>query len=203
MWFFLVTHNSEPITLSVAKFNIIIPPQDIQQNPGCLQKIAQGDRKSYEWLYKNYYNKIYEYALLLTADQHTSDDIVQEIFLKIWKQKENLAEIENFNGWIHSAAKNLITDTWRKRATEKQVLKNIAHTIEIKTYSTPFKNEPTILTHAINALSERQQLIYRLVREEGKNREEISEALKISPNTVKATMQNALNSLRKTLTVNG
>jgi RNA polymerase sigma-70 factor (ECF subfamily) len=182
--------------MASSKFHIIIPPQDIQENPECLQRIAQGDRKAYEWLYKNYYNRIFEYALLLTAEKQTSDDIVQEIFLKIWSQRTTLTKITNFNSWIYISTKHLITDTWRKRANEKQVLKNIAHTIETETNITPFQNEPTIFTHAINALTERQQLIYKLIREEGRTREEISQALQISPNTIRNTMQSALHNIK-------
>jgi RNA polymerase sigma-70 factor (ECF subfamily) len=181
------------------KFNIILPPQDIQENPECLQRIAAGDRTAFEWLYKNYCSKLYDYLFLLTNDKQLSEDIVQDIFLKIWTNKEKLADIKNFNGYIFFITKNLLTDRWRKRQNEKQVLINIAKTTETQTTFTPSKHDAFIYTNAINALTERQQLIYTLIREEGRTREEISAALNLSPNTVKATMQNALRNLKKTL----
>lgn len=185
--------------MNTAKFNIIIPPQDIRENPGCLAKIAAGDARAFEWLYKNYCKRIYDYIFLLTNDAALSEDLVQEIFLKVWTQKEKLTEIKNLNSYLHTTAKNLITDNWRKQSTEKQVIKNIAYTADKEITLTPFKNEPGVLSGALDTLSERQKLIYRLIREEGRSREEISKALNLSPNTVKATMQNALHKIRQQL----
>lgn len=182
--------------MTTAKFNIIIPPQDIQENPECLARIAAGDARAFEWLYKNYCKRIYDYLLLLTNDAHLSEDLVQEIFLKVWTQREKLTEIKNFNAYLYISAKNLITDGWRKRSTEKQVIKNITYTTETETSASVFNNEPTVLTKAVEALKGRQQLIYKLIREEGRTRQEISEALKLSPNTIRNTMQAALHHIR-------
>jgi RNA polymerase sigma-70 factor (ECF subfamily) len=181
--------------MTSAKFNIIIPPQDIQQNPECLSRIAAGDANAFAWLYKNYCSKIYDYALLLTADKHLSDDIVQEVFLKVWAQKEKLIALTNFNSWLYITTKNLIVDHWRKQQYEKEHRKQIRYKLETET-STPFKNEQTVFTHAVNSLTEKQQLIYKLIREEGRSRQEISEALNISPNTIRNTMQNALHNIK-------
>jgi DNA-directed RNA polymerase specialized sigma24 family protein len=84
----------------------------------------------------------------------------------------------------------------RKQQVEKEQRKRIRYKLETETNSTPFKNEPTVLTHAVNSLTEKQQLIYKLIREEGRTREEISTALNLSPNTIRNTMQNALHNIK-------
>jgi RNA polymerase sigma-70 factor (ECF subfamily) len=184
----------------VNKFNIIIPPQDIECNPQCLEKIAAGDSKEFEWLYKNYCSKIYNYLLLLTSDKALSEDITQDVFIKIWKNKEALTTINNFNGYVYFIAKNLLLDKWRKQQNEKEVIKNFASTQQ-QTENNLFyqRSEEQAVSAAIKTLSPKQELIYRLIREEGRTRNEISKSLKLSPNTVKATMQNALHNLKERL----
>jgi RNA polymerase sigma-70 factor (ECF subfamily) len=184
--------------MTTAKFNIIIPPQDIQCNPECLQQIAEGDSKAFEWLYKNYCNKLYNYILLLTTDSFLSEDIVQEVFLKIWVNKEKLITVTNFNSYLYMSAKNLLLDKRRKQGLEKEYIKNFASG---QTEQNGFyhRNEEQTINSAIKALSPRQQLVYKMIREEGGKREEVSRELNITPNTVKVTMQNALSNLRKKL----
>jgi RNA polymerase sigma-70 factor (ECF subfamily) len=182
------------------KFNIIIPPQDVQENPECLEQIAAGNANAFAWLYKNYCKRLYDYLFLLTNDTHLSEDIVQEIFLKIWTNKEKLAEIKNFNAWIFFNTKNLLTDKWRKSQNEKQVFKNIAST-QPQTEHNLFhqRNEEKRISNAVTSLSPKQQLVYKMIREEGHTRDQVSKQLKISPNTVRNTMQNALHNLRQHL----
>jgi RNA polymerase sigma-70 factor (ECF subfamily) len=187
--------------MDLSKFNIIIPPQDIQCNPECLEKIATGDRKEFEWLYKNYCSKLYNYILLLTNDKALSEDLVQDVFIKIWNKRDQLTSVNNFNSYLFFIAKNLLTDKWRRKQMEKEYLQNFTATQQ-QTEQNLFhrRNAEQHVAKTLKTLSPKQELIYRLIREEGCTREEVSKQLKISPNTVKATLQNALHSLKKQLT---
>jgi RNA polymerase sigma-70 factor (ECF subfamily) len=186
--------------MDFSNFNIIIPPQDIEQNPQCLERIAAGDRSSFEWLYKNYCSKLYNYILLLTADKFLSEDITQEVFLKIWTKREILTSVTNFNSYLYMSAKNLLLDKWRKKQNEKEAIKNLATTQE-QTERNLFyqRSEEQQVAAAVATLTPKQQLIYKMIREEGHSRSQVSQQLNIAPNTVKATMQHALHHLRKRL----
>ena len=70
------------------KFDIIIPPQDIICEPGLQGKLANGDSKAFAWVYKNYCKRVYNYALLMTNNSTQSEDIVHDIFIKIWIGEE-------------------------------------------------------------------------------------------------------------------
>lgn len=190
--------------MDLHKFNIIIPPQDVEEHPGCLKKITAGDRNAYEWLYKNYCTKLYDYLLLLTGDAFFTEDLVQEVFLKIWTNKEKLITVSNFNSYLYMTAKNLLLDKWKKVQNEKAAIKNIETTQPRVEYNLFYqRNEERRVDAAIKTLSPRQEQVYRMIREEGRTREEVSKELKISPNTVKATMQCALAELRVQLKVKG
>lgn len=187
--------------MTPAKFNIIIPPQDIEQNPQCLQRVAAGNRNAFEWLYKNYCRRLYDYIQILTNDKFLSEDIVQEVFLRIWINKEKLTDVANFNAYIHFVAKNLLTDKWRKTQTEKEVIKNITAPQQQTEHNLFFqRQEEKQYNMALKSLTSSRELVFRLIREEGLTREQVSKTLKISPNTVKATMQNALYHIKKSFT---
>jgi RNA polymerase sigma factor (sigma-70 family) len=182
------------------KFNIIIPPQDIDDNPQCLTRIAAGDRQAFEWLYKNYCKKVFDLAFLLTANREQSDDIVQDVFVKIWMQREKLADVTSFNNWLHITTRNYITDYWRREKRGKIVFQNIGASQSTIVHPDYNANESKqIHAAAVSQLTPRQQVIYKLVREEGFSRNQVSEGLNISPCTVKATMQKALAGLKKRL----
>src|SRR5688572_12903709 len=112
------------------KFTIIIPPQDIACNPECILRLANGDREAFAWIYKNYSKKIYDYALLLTGNEAESDDIVQDIFLRLWNAKENLKSVQNFNSYFNIMAKNYVASFFEKKAKEKIHLKNYGYTAD-------------------------------------------------------------------------
>jgi RNA polymerase sigma factor (sigma-70 family) len=179
------------------KFNIIIPPQDIDQNSECLTRIAAGDSQAFDWLYKNYCKRVFDLAFLLTANHAQSDDIVQEVFLKIWMHKEKLVEVRCFNSWLHIIIKNHITDYWRGEKKERIGRQKVAAFQPTVMQPHVYTNEDKqIIAAAVSNLSPRQRLVYKLIREEGFTRMQVSEGLGITPCTVKATMQNALASLR-------
>jgi RNA polymerase sigma-70 factor (family 1) len=186
--------------MNFSKFKIIIPPQDVRESPECLTRIIAGDRKAFEWLYKNYCSKLYDYIQLLTCDKPLAEDIVQEVFLKIWNNKEKLASVVNFNSYLYVTAKNLLSDKWRRKNLEKEHIRNYLQYEQPIEHNLFYKHtEDKTVNAAIKTLTPRQELIYRLIREEGKTREQVSKQLNITPNTVKATMQKALYNLRKQL----
>jgi RNA polymerase sigma-70 factor (ECF subfamily) len=186
--------------MDLHKFDIIIPPQDIEQHPGCLKKIAAGDRGAYAWLYKNYCSKLYNYILVLTTDKALSEDIVQDAFLKIWNNKETLTAVNNFNSYLYTTARNLLLDKWRRKQNEKIHLKTFAGSLQQEQQNDFFRRDcERTINAAVKTLSPKQEIVYRMIREEGKKREEVSKELKIAPNTVKVTMQKALAGLRERL----
>jgi len=87
-------------------FTIIIPPQDITCEPGLQQQLANGDKDAFAWLYKHYCRRIYNYVLLLVMNECRSEDIVQDVFIKLWVNRERLRDHDNFNGYIYTLAKN-------------------------------------------------------------------------------------------------
>jgi RNA polymerase sigma-70 factor (family 1) len=181
------------------KFKIIIPPQDIRCNPEYISRLADGDREAFAWIYKNYCKKIYDYALLMTNNVSLSEDLVQEIFLKLWQHKEKLKGIENFNSYFYMIMKNLIIDFFKVQEKERANLKELSYIMKIEVSGDLLivKETEKLIDEAIEKLPRQQKMVYQLLREHAWKREKIATTLKLSPNTVKVHMQKALKSLKE------
>ena len=182
------------------KFNIIIPPQNIDYEPSCLKRFVNGDRDAFAWIYKNYSRKVLDYVILMTGNKIQSEDIVQDIFLKLWINRDKLATVENFNGYLYRMQKNMVINFMNQQQTEKVSkekyifdslipITRVDEKLEQKELEENLQNE-------IILLPPKQQTVYRLSKEKGWKREKIANALNISPFTVKCHMQKALKFLR-------
>src|SRR5688500_14099692 len=186
---------------SPSKFAIIIPPQDISCDPGCLERLANGDRSAFAWLYKNYSKRIYDYAMLITANESTSEDIVQEVFLKLWQHRQKLPDVKDFNGYLYIIYRNHIRDVLNKHEKEtivrKVYFRDTSVTVHIPDEILVYKEKQQFIAQAVNRLPHRQKLVYKLSREHGWKRERIAQELKISPLTVREQLRKATKSLKK------
>jgi len=185
------------------KFNVIIPPQDIKINPDCLERLAAGNSEAYEWVYKNYCRKVYDYAMLMTRNEAISEDVVQETFLKVWQHREKLRAIENFNSYLFILYRNYIRDVLKGQQKEISVRHEYYRDSAIPEITVDdtidYKETQQLIARAVKQLPQQRQLIYKLVREQGWKRQEIAKELQIAPNTVKAQMQKTLRFLIKKL----
>jgi len=182
------------------KFNIIIPPQDIADNKQCLLKIAGGDQKEFAWLYKNYSRKVFNYVMLMTQNEALSEDIVHDVFMRLWMHREKLATVENFNGYLYRLQKNLVIEILKRRRMELNVREQYAHDNLTNTGDSfdalETKEKKHFLENAIMQLPQQQQVVFRLSKEDGWKRMKIAGALNISPFTVKCHLQKAVKCLR-------
>ena len=157
-------------------------------NPRCLEKIANGCANEFTWLYKNYRKKIFDYAFLLTADEDASEEIVQDIFVKIWQKRESLLKVEKFNGWLFTIVRNHILDIFHRNKIKEKAMKDplyIGETCICPDKLHFHKELKLLIKQAAEKLPSQQRLVYLMYRERGMKRDEVAASLKISPNTVK------------------
>jgi len=186
------------------KFTIIIPPQDISCQPGILEKLANGDREAFAWIYKNYSKKIYDYAFLMTGNEVMSEDVVQETFLKLWKHREKLASIENFNSYLYILYRNYIMDVIKDQKKEISAREAYCRDAKLSDIITDeiidHKQTQELVAKVVKQLPPQQQMVYKLSREYGWKRHRIAKELRLSPFTVKKHLQLSLKFLKKKIT---
>jgi RNA polymerase sigma-70 factor (family 1) len=154
-----------------------------------LQNIANGDETSFAELFEYYYGYLTDFVVRYVKSEELAQDIAQEIFIKIWNQKERLREVQTFNAYLFIAARNH-TFNVLKTAGKNEALKcKIAehyHSIVTDPGDASLKEEyQTFLEKKLNEMPERSRHIFRLCKLEGKSYDEVAAELGISRNAVK------------------
>jgi RNA polymerase sigma-70 factor (family 1) len=165
-----------------------------------LMKIAKGDENAFSLLFNKYQQKIYALAYHLTESTHHAEEIVQDVFLKIWLKQTQLVQINNFESYLFIIARNHIYSSLRVLSREKTFnneldLRIADHENSLDTLI-DYKELTSLIHDAANSLPEQQYEVYRLSKEEGKTREQIAGVLKISPETVKVHLSRAMRTIR-------
>jgi RNA polymerase sigma-70 factor (ECF subfamily) len=165
-----------------------------------LRLVAEGDKNAFTQIYNNYRNKIYSIAFELTESTTVAEEIVQDVFLKIWVKRGSLHEIEHFRAYLFTITRNYVF-TALKRIARKETIEvsaiQDAPLYDNDTEDRVLNKEYTrILQAAIDRLPEQQKQVYNLIKKEGLKREEAAAALHLSPETVKTHLAQAMRSIR-------
>lgn len=178
------------------KFRIIIPPPPSHVPQHELDQLAEGDHEVFQKLYTNFGGRLYHYVLVLTADEAVAEDIVQEIFLNVWRKRKLLKRVNNFNAYLHVMGRNLIMNYRNKRRREKDFLQQQKEQVQHCFTDTNGSELARFMAEAVADLPLRQRQVYTLKNELNWKRAEIAKALDISVCTVKAHLQKAAQAVR-------
>ena len=162
--------------------------------------IANGDELAFTRLFDNYRDRIYSIAFRITHSTTIAEEIVQDVFLKIWLRRGRLVEIENFNAYLFVITRNHVYKTLKQIAknyeltaiTEKDQLADTndsAYLVMEKEYN-------FLLQKAIDRLPSQQKKVYQYIKEKGLKREEAAGLLHLSPETVKYHLAEAMKNIR-------
>ncbi|SRR5690606_4026316 len=164
-----------------------------------LKLVAQKDVRAFRQFYEKYRSKVFSYAYYITKSKESSEDIVHDIFLKVW-ESGNLEHIENIDAFLYTITRNHTLELFRKRILEYKIVGEIAVIREKVDQSTEellaLNDTNESLRHAINLLPAKRRAVFRLCKEEGLNYEQAAARLNLSKFTVKTHMQLALRFLR-------
>lgn len=164
--------------------------------------IKKGDIRSYEALFRAYYKPLLIYSERIVDDKDDANEIVQDIFLKLWEKRKNLEIKTSVNSYLYRAVYN----------NSLQLLKRKKLDLKYKQYKIHQSNEPTNpsekmiateLSHKIalllEELPENCKRIFKMNRFQGMKYQEIADELVISIKTVEANMTKALKFFREHL----
>ena len=162
-----------------------------------LQAIAAGDSQAFRVLVTIFWSRVYGNTLTLVKSPQTAEEITQDIFLKIWQQKEKLAEVQSFKHYIYVVGRNQIISQLRKKVAQKEEEPgDILEDRLVPDKQLQYKETYRFIMEGIAKLTPQQQLIFKMSRLDGMSYEEIGRKLGLSKNTVKGHMVLALNYLR-------
>lgn len=168
-----------------------------------LDGIVSGDQEVFSHFFHAFKNKIYSFSYSFTHSTEVAEEITQDVFIKVWANRESLPQIENIDAWLSTITRNLCLNYLKKLALErktKEVLRKEGKNIDqnVEQYLS-YKERVMQVAEAVDQLSPQQRLIFSLNREKGLKNEEIAHELNLSPNTVKTHMVTALRKIRSFL----
>ena len=174
-----------------------------------LTQIAEGNQDAFERLYRHYRNKAYTVALTYLTVPDQAEDILQECFLKLWYNRRQLPEIENFDSYLFIMLRNELISALRKTETQQKIIRQVQQTAALQPAKLSGIEQAEsarlqlVIREIIAKLPVKHQQIYQLSREEGLSHAAIAEQFGISPRTVSNLLSIILNQLRTALRSRG
>ncbi len=165
--------------------------------------LKAGDIEAFEKVFFSFANRLYYFALRYLRNEQDAEEIVQDVFVKIWENKENLNEHLSFSGYLFTIARNTIFNQNRKKVNE-QAYQDYVRSFLDKTSSKTeddliYSDIQKIVDKVIEEMPPQRQLIYKMSRENGLSYREIAQKLNLSERTIEAHIRLALKSLTQVL----
>ena len=173
-------------------------------NTELVKLLKKGDMVAFDIIYKKYSKRLYGFVFRYVKQEADTQEIVQEVFIKIWKSREKIDGYSSFESFLFTIAHNSTVNLLKKRATEQKYIEHVK-SLQIINESYElideihYKELKQKLQGLLNELSPRQKEIFQLSREEGLNNTEIAKKLGISGQTVKNHLVTALSFLKNKL----
>lgn len=169
-----------------------------------LEALAEGDRSAYKALFLDYYPKVKGFAYVLLKNSGDAEDMVQEIFLRIWTDRERLADVRNFGAYVHVLTRNAIYNLIESRQIKQNHLQNY-EAIEVENVSAHdqlvAQDLSLLIEIVVSRMPVQRQTVYRMSRDEGKSNQEIAEQLGLSKKTVENHLNLALKTIREVVSI--
>jgi len=170
-----------------------------------LDKIAAGDEPAFRQVYVNFYKRLFQFAQAIVKTREAAEEIVEDVFVRIWQQKTTIATIHNLRVYLYTATKNAALNYLSKKARES-ITEPFDH-IHIELNGSGVSPEEILITaemyrklqEAVEALPPRCKMIFKLVREDGLRYKEIAGILNISVNTIDVHMAIAVKRIAAAL----
>lgn len=164
--------------------------------------LKQSNQEAFTTLYKKYWKQVYNFSRLYLTSQSVAEEVVQEVFIKVWESRDFMREGDNFKGLLFIITRNLIFNMHRKNLNEDfykmTVLSAMENSYDIEE-EIDAKNLSEYIDLLIADLPPRRREIFNLSRKENKSYKEISQLLGVSEKTVENQIGEALKFLRKNI----
>jgi RNA polymerase sigma-70 factor (family 1) len=178
----------------------------VPQEGELLLRLAKGDEAAFTALYRHYSGPLYINFLRMVKDEAIAEEIIQDLFSRIWLKRETINIEKNFSAYLYRTGYNLVMDFYRK-VKRDQVLYDKFRQVATENYShieeiLHLKDSQALISKALDTLPPQQRKVFELCRIEGHTYKEVAELLGISHHTVKEYFVKANQAIRKYITGN-
>lgn len=163
--------------------------------------LQKGSITAFEGLFEQFSLKLYRFSYSYLKSESESEDVVQDVFLKIWENRTSLKTGTSFQSYLFTIAFNSIRKSFNKKARQDQFHSDLFEFLSDDNSS--LENHPDYeallskLDLLIDQMPTRRKEIFLKRKKEGKSVREIAEKMNISPKTVENQITEAMNYLKK------
>ena len=162
--------------------------------------IKRNDYQSYNQLFLRYYSRLCTFVFGITQSSSASEDVVQELFIRLWINRAKLDINESVSGYLYHSSKNAALNYLRAEKSRQKSVQNIP----IQEFQTDDNLIEQVefsaaLYQCIEQLPERSREVFKMSRIDGFKQQEISDQLGISVKTIKNQIWKSLQYLKACL----
>ena len=172
-----------------------------------VNELSKDNDSSLEELFNFYYPRLFNFSKSFLKIEDGIDDILQEVFVKIWQNRKGIKNSATFNSYIFTITRNLLLNELRSRLNNQNIKDEIRKLSIAPEYSLfeqiEYQDLKEKVDTIVNELPKRQKEIFILSRTKGLSNKEIAKKLKISTKTVEYHITLAIRILKDKLKIFG
>jgi RNA polymerase sigma-70 factor (ECF subfamily) len=169
------------------------------ENKELLRLISKNDEAAFSEMFNRYCHKVNSFAFRLTHSGALAEEIVQEVFMKVWINRTSLCSVDYFPSYLFTITRNHTLNILKRKILEENAKvvfgREIFPTYQ-KEESEVYRERQRALNHVVSHMPSQQRQVYTLCHQEGLKYKEVAKLLNISKLTVKAHMQHALRAIK-------
>jgi RNA polymerase sigma-70 factor (ECF subfamily) len=165
------------------------------------ERVARGDENAFTQIYLRFGKRLILFGTSLVRSREIAEELVEDVFVKLWSNRQHITEIGNLTVYLYVAVKNKALNKLSQKATELIAAPFDFLDTSIDEFA-PDPHELMITTEmmtrmqtVIEALPPRCKMIFKLIREDGLKYKEVAEILNISVNTIDVQMAIAVKKI--------
>ncbi|MEO6687017.1 MAG: sigma-70 family RNA polymerase sigma factor [Dyadobacter sp.] len=172
----------------------------LQNESSILKQISEGDEKAFSEIYARFKPDLFRLVYKILKSSDLANDTCQEVFIKIWEDRQNLTEVHSFRNYLLVAGKNHSLNVLKKVASEERRLSGFIQNysdayngIEDKVQSDEYRS---FLQKIMSTLTPQSKKVFQLCRQQGLSYDEAAENMGVSKSLIKKHMVRSMKIMR-------
>lgn len=194
--------NADPSLVAPSSAN----PSSTATSSDVLLRLGDGDEQAFAEVYDRYSPRIFGSILKLVKDRNVAEDLLQDVFVKVWHKRAEIDPARSFTSFLFTVARNQVYNYMRRASLEVQVAAYItAQTSESYQHveeQVHYSESEKAIWEAIDRLPSRRKLVYIRCKIEGRSYDEVAEELGVTVAAVNAHIVKATKAIKAHLRLN-
>lgn len=172
--------------------------------PEVLIRLKAGNHGAFELIFKAFFNRIRHFIFSMIKSDEDAEELTQELFVKLWNNRENVDENKSFNYFMYTMARNATYNFIKHKGVEASYVSERMVTADVTDHAEELiyaREINLLIAMAVSRMPEQRKKVYELSRYGGLSNDEIAQRMNISKKTVENQLSLALKELRKLISL--